>query len=114
MRSTARAGATFASLAERKSEEGPGRAEQLCSRRRHWLGKQYRSGPSGAAAEDALKHGNPSAAADYAARAVKNAPQDNKLWFLLGYTPSRLAGRYQTSVDAYQHGLQTALAIPTE
>ncbi len=57
------------------------------------------------AAEDALRHGNPGAAADYAQRAVKAAPQDNKLWFLLGYT-SRLAGRYQTSVDAYQHGLQ--------
>ena len=40
-------------------------------------------------------------------RAVKAAPQDNKLWFLLGYT-SRLAGRYQTSLDAYQHGLQSA------
>jgi tetratricopeptide (TPR) repeat protein len=59
------------------------------------------------AAEDALKRGNPSAAADYAERAVKAAPQDNKLWFLLGYT-SRLAGRYQQSIDAYQHGLQTA------
>lgn len=59
------------------------------------------------AAEDALRHGNPSTAADYAERAVKAAPQDNKLWFLLGYT-SRLAGRYQTSVEAYQHGLQTA------
>ena len=59
------------------------------------------------AAEDALRRGNPSAAADYAARAVQAAPQDNKLWFLLGYT-SRLAGRYQTSVEAYQHGLQTA------
>ncbi len=56
------------------------------------------------AAEDALRRGNPSAAADYADRAVKAAPQDNKLWFLLGYT-SRLAGRYQTSVEAYQHGL---------
>ncbi len=57
------------------------------------------------AAQDALRHGNPGAAADYAQRAVKAAPQDSKLWFLLGYT-SRLAGRYQTSVDAYQHGLQ--------
>ena len=57
------------------------------------------------AAEDALRHGNPGAAADYAQRAVKAAPQDGKLWFLLGYT-SRLAGRYQTSLDAYQHGLQ--------
>ena len=59
------------------------------------------------AAEDALRRGNPGAAADYAERAVKAAPQDNKLWFLLGYT-SRLAGRYQTSVEAYQHGLQSA------
>ena len=59
------------------------------------------------AAEDALRRGNSSAAADYAERAVKAAPQDNKLWFLLGYT-ARLAGRYQTSVEAYQHGLQTA------
>ncbi len=47
------------------------------------------------AAEDALRRGNPTAAADYAQRAVNAAPQDNKLWFLLGYT-SRLAGRYQT------------------
>ena len=59
------------------------------------------------AAEDSLRRGNPTAAADYAERAVKAAPQDNKLWFLLGYT-SRLAGRYQASVDAYQHGLQAA------
>ena len=63
------------------------------------------------AAEDALRHGNPTAAADYAQRAVKAAPQDNKLWFLLGYT-SRLAGRYQTSVEAYQRGLQGAPGNP--
>jgi tetratricopeptide (TPR) repeat protein len=63
------------------------------------------------AAEDALRHGNPGAAADYAQRAVKAAPQDNKLWFLLGYT-SRLAGRYQASVEAYQHGLQVAPGNP--
>jgi hypothetical protein len=36
------------------------------------------------AADDALRRGNPSAAADYAQRAVNAAPQDNKLWFLLG------------------------------
>ena len=59
------------------------------------------------AAEDALRRGNPSAAADYAQRAVNAAPSDNKLWFLLGYT-SRLAGRYQQSVDAYEHGLKSA------
>ena len=59
------------------------------------------------AAEDALRRGNPSAAADYAQRAVNAAPQDNKLWFLLGYT-SRLAGRYPQSVDAYEHGLKAS------
>lgn len=59
------------------------------------------------AAEDALRHGNPGQAADYAQRAVKAAPGDNKLWFLLGYT-SRMAGRYQQSLDAYQHGLQNS------
>ncbi len=57
------------------------------------------------AAEDALKKGNPSAAATYAERATQAAPQNAKLWFLLGYT-SRLAGRYQTSIDAYKRGLQ--------
>ena len=59
------------------------------------------------AAEDALRRGNPSLAADYAQRAVNAAPQDNKLWFLLGYT-SRLAGRYQQSVEAYEHGLKAS------
>ena len=56
------------------------------------------------AAEQALARGNAAAAADYAERAVKAAPQNNRLWFLLGYT-SRLAGRYGPSIDAYQHGL---------
>lgn len=63
------------------------------------------------AAEDALRHGNPGQAADYAQRAVKAAPGDNKLWFLLGYT-SRMAGRYQQSLDAYQHGLQNSPGNP--
>lgn len=63
------------------------------------------------AAEDSLRRGNPAQAADYAQRAVKAAPQDNKLWFLLGYT-SRLAGRYQQSLEAYQHGLQNSPGNP--
>jgi tetratricopeptide (TPR) repeat protein len=58
------------------------------------------------AAQDALKRGNPGAAADFAQRAVKAAPQNSKLWLLLGYT-SRLAGRTQQSVEAYNHALQT-------
>ena len=64
------------------------------------------------AAEDSLRHGNPGQAADYAQRAVTAAPGDNKLWFLLGYT-SRMAGRYQQSLDAYQHGLQASPGTPT-
>lgn len=57
------------------------------------------------AAEQELAKGNAAAAADYVERAVKAAPENNRLWFLLGYT-SRLAGRYGQSVDAYQHGLR--------
>jgi tetratricopeptide (TPR) repeat protein len=56
------------------------------------------------AAEQALARGNAAEAADYAARAVKAAPQNNRLWFLLGYT-ARMAGRYQQSADAYRRGL---------
>jgi len=56
------------------------------------------------AAEQAIKRGNPAQAAMYAERAVKMAPQNPRLWFLLGYT-SRLAGRYNQSVQAYQKGL---------
>ncbi len=63
------------------------------------------------AAEDALRHGQNQQAADYAQRAVTAAPGDNKLWFLLGYT-SRMAGRYQQSLDAYQHGLQNSPGNP--
>jgi tetratricopeptide (TPR) repeat protein len=63
------------------------------------------------AAEDALRHGNPAQAAGYAERAVNAAPGDNKLWFLLGYT-SRMAGRYQQSLDAYHHGLQNSPGNP--
>jgi tetratricopeptide (TPR) repeat protein len=57
------------------------------------------------AAEDALKRGDYNAAMSYAERATKAAPQNTELWFLMGYA-ARLAGRYQTSIDAYQRGLQ--------
>ena len=57
------------------------------------------------AAQTALAKGDNAAAANYAERAVQAAPQDAKLWFLLGYT-SRLAGRYDKSLQAYQRGLQ--------
>ena len=57
------------------------------------------------AAESALKHGNPTAAANYAQRAIQAAPQNSNLWLLLGYT-SRLAGKMDQSVQAYNHVLQ--------
>ncbi len=57
------------------------------------------------AAEQALKKGNYAAAADSAERALKSAPQNTRLWFLLGYA-DRLAGRYNASIDAFQRGLK--------
>ena len=92
--------------AQPKKQHQPGQTNASGDNGIGW-GSSIEVGRLARAAEDALRRGNPGAAADYAERAVKAAPQDNKLWFLLGYT-SRLAGRYQTSVDAYQHGMQTA------
>src|SRR4051812_38889533 len=57
------------------------------------------------AAETALSKGDSAGAANYAERAVQAAPQDAKLWYLLGYT-TRLAGRYDRSLQAFQRGLQ--------
>ena len=57
------------------------------------------------AAEAALKKGNYAAAADAAERALKSAPQNTRLWFLLGYA-DRLSGRYNASVDAFERGLK--------
>ena len=56
------------------------------------------------AAQQALDKGNYRGAADFAERAAKVAPQNSDFWFLLGYS-ARLAGRYPTSVDAYNRGL---------
>jgi tetratricopeptide (TPR) repeat protein len=68
-------------------------------------GTSIEVGRNARAAEDDLKRGNPSAATAAAERAVKAAPQNARLWFLLGYA-SRLAGQYQRSVEAYQEGLK--------
>ncbi len=53
----------------------------------------------------ALQHGDHAHAVDYARRAVRAAPNDPQLWFLLGYA-ERLDGEYQQAVDAYSHGLR--------
>lgn len=70
-------------------------------------GSSIEVGRMARAAQDALKHNNPVQAASFAERAANAAPQDAKLWFLLGYT-SRLAGRNQQSLTAYQRGLKIA------
>ena len=68
-------------------------------------GSSIEVGRMARAAEDALKKHNYAAAASFAERAIKAAPQNSKLWFLYGYT-SRLAGHYQASLDGYRRGLQ--------
>lgn len=68
-------------------------------------GSSIEVGRMARAAETALAKGDTASAATYAERAVQAAPQDAKLWFLLGYA-SRLAGRYPTSLNAFQKGLQ--------
>ncbi len=68
-------------------------------------GASIEVGRDARAAEDDLKKGNAAAAASAAERAVKAAPQNARLWFLLGYA-SRLAGQYPRSMEAYQQGLK--------
>jgi tetratricopeptide (TPR) repeat protein len=57
------------------------------------------------AAELALKSGNYATAVDYAQRAAQAAPNDARLWFLLGYA-ARLDRKAQLSVDSYSRGLR--------
>ncbi len=87
-----------------KSDQKAAKSEQGAGGELGW-GSSIEVGRNARAAEDALRRGNPAAAADFAAHAVKAAPRDAKLWFLLGYT-SRLAGRYAESLQAYDRGLQ--------
>jgi len=68
-------------------------------------GASIEVGRNARAAEDELRRGNPTAAAAAAERAAKAAPQNAKLWFLLGYA-SRLAGQYPRSEEAYRQGLK--------
>jgi tetratricopeptide (TPR) repeat protein len=57
------------------------------------------------AAELALKGGNYAIAVDYAQHAAQAAPNDARLWFLLGYA-ARLDRKSQLSVDSYSRGLR--------
>lgn len=63
------------------------------------VARQYR------AAEAALEKGDYNTAMTYAERAAKAAPQNTDFWFMYGYA-ARLAGQYQTSIDAFKRGLQ--------
>jgi tetratricopeptide (TPR) repeat protein len=94
---------------QKKSQQKPGQKSGKTAAKASegigW-GSSIEVGRMARAAQEALKHGNPAQAANFAERAVNAAPQDAKLWFLLGYT-SRLAGRNQQSLAAYQRGLKT-------
>ncbi len=57
------------------------------------------------AAQDALQRNDFAAAVSNAQQAVKSAPQNAELWFLLGYA-ARLDEKYPLSVDSYNHGLK--------
>lgn len=57
------------------------------------------------AAQSLLAKGDHAGAVSHAQQAVKLAPQNAELWFLLGYA-ARLAAQYSTSIDAFKHGLQ--------
>lgn len=67
-------------------------------------GSSIEVGRNARAAEDALQKGNYAAAMNFAQRMTQSAPNEARNWFLLGYS-ARLAGKYQTSVDAYVNGL---------
>jgi tetratricopeptide (TPR) repeat protein len=69
-------------------------------------GSSIEVGRMARAAEQAIHRGNYAAASGFAQRAVQAAPQDARLWYLLGYT-ARLSGKYQDSLNAYQRGLQS-------
>ena len=68
-------------------------------------GSNIQNARLGRAAEQALKKGDYSAALAYAQRGTQAAPDDPKLWFLLGYA-ARLNKKFQLSVDSYEHGLR--------
>jgi tetratricopeptide (TPR) repeat protein len=104
--------ATMASLAlaqdfEIKPSQGSSQKQAAAPDNRQPLGwgSSIEVARQARAAQDALNRGDYAAAANYAQQAASAAPQNTQLWWLLGYS-SRLAGHYQTSIDAYQRGLR--------
>jgi tetratricopeptide (TPR) repeat protein len=93
--------------AQKKGKKAPSRGSAGGSRADTGMGwgSSIEVARQARAAQEALDKGNYAAAMDYATRATRAAPQNPDFWFLLAYA-ARLAGRYSTSVDAYQKGLQ--------
>lgn len=89
---------------DKKGKKQPSSGEASASTGGMGWGSSIEMGRNARAAEDALQKGNYSAAMNFAQRMTQSAPNDARNWFLLGYA-SRLAGKYQVSVDAYDHGL---------
>jgi len=88
-----------------QKQPAKGKATQKQEEKSLGWGSNIQNARLGHAAEEALKNHNYTAAVDYAQRAAQSAPNDAKLWFLLGYC-ARLAGKTQLSVDAFDHGLR--------
>jgi tetratricopeptide (TPR) repeat protein len=84
--------------AKKTQQQGQSQQNQL-----GW-GSNIQNARIGRAAELALQHGDLGQALDYARRAVKAAPNDPQLWFLLGYA-ARLNHQFSESEQAYTHGL---------
>ena len=95
---------------QRRKAKSPSSAPQSAPEGIGW-GNSIEVGRVARAAEQALQKGNYAEAANYAQRAVQAAPQNAKLWFLLGYA-SRLAGKYQQAIDAYYRGLEITPGAP--
>ena len=94
---------TFEIGGDQQQQTTPSKGNQSSSQGIGW-GNSIEVSRMARAAESALAKGDTSAAANFAERATQAAPQDPKLWFLLGYA-ARLAGRNSVSLNAYQKGL---------
>ncbi len=93
-----------AQKAEKKSEKKTDKQKAPSPQKSMGWGSNIQNARLARAAEMALKEGKYAAALDYAQRATQGAPNDPKLWFLLGYV-ARLAGKTQLSIDSYNQGL---------
>ena len=89
---------------QKKSEQKRGAPAQTPNHPLGW-GSNIQNARLANAAQRALKEGNHALAVEYAQKAAQSAPDDARLWFLLGYT-ARLDHNYQLSLNSYNHGLR--------